>query len=220
MSFFPLPRIFLTDLESGADPQVVELGCGDGRFGAVIADAGVRAIGIDRRPRSCGTAADLVGDVVDPPLLPGSVQVLVAANLLRHLDLPGPDAVPASWTGLLRPGGVLWIFEDEPGDATAGAANYADLQSWLARLVPGRSPLLSLASFRDCFSPGADEGWSFGLAANEYPASVDGALAVLEPDFGDVEGEAGSLADRIRADGLGYGQYWWARYAPGESRRK
>ncbi len=219
MSFFPLPRIFLTDLESRTDRPVVELGCGDGRFGAVIADVGARVIGIDRRPPSCGTAADLVGDVVDPPLSPGSVPVLVAANLLRHLAFDRPEAVPGSWIGLLRPGGVLWIFEDEPGDATPGAANYKDLQSWLARLVPGRSPLLSLTSFRDGFAPGADDGWSFGLAANEYPASVDGALAVLEPDFGDVEGEAGRLADRIRAHGLSYGQYWWARYAPGESRR-
>jgi len=41
---------------------------------------------------------------------------------------------------------------------------------------------------------------------------------MLEGDGrGDADSAAARLADRIRAEGLAYGDYWWARYAPGKA---
>lgn len=217
MSFSPLPRNFLTDIARRPSEPVVELGCGDGRFGAVLAAAGARVVGLDRsRPRS-GIGADVVCDVVVPPLRPGSVAILAAANVLRHLAPGRPPAVPLSWPESLRPDGVLWIFEDQPDGATAAAANYRDLQSWLAAVVPGRAPLLPVDDFRAAQRDATGlAGWEFGLQANSYPARAGAAIDLLTPARGEPEGAARRLIDGIRADGLEYGEFWWARYAPGK----
>ncbi len=212
MSFFPLPRTFLDDL-SPRPARVVELGCGDGRFTAVLRERGLRPLGLDRRSRRQGSAADVVADAVRLPLPDGGVDLLVAANLLRQVWPPGPSAaVPPGWLRCLRPGGLLYIFEDEPGGRPAAARNYRDLQRFLSLLAPGRRrPLLARARFARRLGAGA-AGWTLGRARNRWPVDAGRVAAWLDTLGGGPEGEAARLAAAIRDRGLDYGTYWWARY--------
>jgi SAM-dependent methyltransferase len=56
--------------------------------------------------------ADVVfvqGDAAEPPLVPGSYDVVLSRHVLWAL--PDPAAALARWTGLLRPGGRLVLVE-------------------------------------------------------------------------------------------------------------
>lgn len=214
MSFSPLPATFLDDLRWARGRTVVELGCGDGRFTAVLRRHGARPVGLDRRRPAAGSAAAVVADARRLPLREGSVALLVAANLLRQLwPLPGRAAVPADWQRCLAPGGRLWVFEDEPTARPASARNYRDLQAFLARLdVWSRRPLLARAEFLRCLGGGpAADRWRCDAAANaERPGDLGPLLAGLES--GGDEGEGRRLAAAIRRHGLAYGDFWWARW--------
>jgi len=222
MSFTPLPKIF-TDIFSNLDspfPQILELGCGDGRFQEILTGLGISCWGLDRIGPDRGTVADVVGNALSPPVAVGSLDLLVAANLLRHLA-PTDIALGflAGWLELLKPGGSLFIFEDEPGDHPAGAAHYRDLQEFLSRLMPeSRGPLLALADFKTRVSAlGPGVCWDFGLVRNKQ---VIDAAVVLE--FlglgGEQTGDCGRLMKAIDRDGLDPGCFWWAGVSVVEGR--
>ncbi|MCK9997277.1 MAG: class I SAM-dependent methyltransferase, partial [Candidatus Krumholzibacteria bacterium] len=182
MSFTPLPKTF-TDLSLNQDlpfPRILEFGCGDGRFREVLTDRGIFSWGLDRMGRPGGTVADVVGDALFPPVASGSLDFLLAANLVRHLAPVDPTlGFLTRWLELLNPGGCLFIFEDEPGHSPAGVAHYGDLQDFLFRLMPeSRGPLLPLAEFKTRVSTlGFPAGWDFGLVRNRQ--AID-ATVVLE----------------------------------------
>ncbi len=215
MSFTPLPKTF-TDLCLNPDfplPRILELGCGDGRFRDVLTGMGIFSWGLDRIGRYGGTVADVVGDALSPPVASGSLDCLLAANLVRHLAAADPTlGFLTRWLELLNPDGSLFIFEDEPGDSPAGVVRYGELQDFLCRLMPeSRGPLLPLAEFKtrvstlDSFS-----GWDFGLVRNRQ--TIDAAV-VLEMlgQGGEPEGEPGKLMRDIDRDGLDPGHFWWAK---------
>jgi len=216
MSFSPLPETFRTDLDRRTDLPALELGCGDGRFTRLLREAGLPVVGMDRRPPLLGARPDLVGDAVAPPLRAASLGLLIVPNLLRQC-WPPPAGLLGRWRECLRPEGVLWILEDEPGETTPAQRNYRDLQAWLASTL--RRPLLPLREFRA--SLGAEvRAWRFGRETNRYPvADLDVVLDLLRGsgDTGPTQGEAARLSVRIAEDGLAYGNYWWARHAPGEA---
>jgi hypothetical protein len=206
-----------TDLRAAADGAVVDLGAGDGRFTRVLAAEGVRAIRLDRR-REAGET-QLVGDVWRPPLRPGSCAVLTAANLLRHLWNRDLNALLDSWLACLHPGGSLWILEDAPASSGPAARNFSDLQDWLARLMPGRGGLRPLAEFRAVAAARPDAAcWSFGEAVNRQPdPDPQRVLAMLRGSGPRPEPQAAELMRRIAAEGLSYGDFWWARCVPGRT---
>jgi SAM-dependent methyltransferase len=217
MPFSPLPKTFLEDNRRLGSGTVVELGCGDGSFARLLRGAGARPWLLDRRHPRTGSAAGIVADAQDPPLPDGCVDLLVAANLLRHLAPPTRRRpVPPAWRALVRPGGCLYIFEDEPCAAPAAARNYRDLQVHLARIAPEwRRPLLAARTFARCCAAERDATgeWSFGRRRNKWPSNPDAVLRFLggtdaEPDGG----EAQRLSEAIAASGLDYGFYWWARW--------
>ncbi len=194
---------------------MVELGCGDGRFSARLRLAGARVVGVDRRGPAHGSTADVVADALRPPLSTGGVDLLVAANLLRHLwSRTGGAAVPRPWRKCLRPGGHLYIFEDEPGDRPVAVDNYRCLQRFLCRLDPGgRGPLLSGHEFE---RRATETGWNRGEMVNRETADSEAVLAMLDGSDGTATGEAARLAESIRRHGLVYGRYWWARWTAPE----
>jgi SAM-dependent methyltransferase len=217
MSFVPLPKI-LRDRFAELDPAtavVVELGSGEGRFLRELRPLGVEVFGLDRARPGAGVDAALVADACRPPLREGSCDLLIAANLVRHLagSRPALDFLPA-WIRLLRPGGSLIILEDEPVRRPRGAVAYRLLQEFLARVIPvGRGPLLGLGEFRDRLAPaGVPAGWEFGGDVNTYPLDAGAVVAMLRGADLDPGGEAARLADRIARDGLDPGRYWWAFY--------
>jgi len=234
MSFSPLPRTFLDDLRACRPDRVIEAGCGDGRFSAVLAACGVRPWRLDRRPPARGTVADAAADARELPLADGSCDLLVAANLLRQLwPLAGGAAVPPDWRRCLAAGGKLWIFEDEPSSRPAAARNYRDLQRFLAEVAPeSRRPLLPRSRFVGRLGAERRDGrWAWGDAWNE--TGVDNLEAVLQLLRGTAGrgggrpaaaagavgpaavGEAARLEGSLRRSGLSYGRFWWARWTAG-----
>jgi hypothetical protein len=220
MPFRPLPTIFtehLSRLEPDSD-VVLELGSGPGDFQALVAAAGHRSWGLDWRPPAAGTACDLVGDARLAPVRPQALTILVAANLVRHLAPRRrlPEFI-ARWRHLLKPGGALYVFEDEPGRATAAQANYRDLQSFLAQLMPEtRGTLLARERFAQLVGADSEPGaWTFGSAANRSPLDAQAVLKFLAGSAGPPTGPVAGLMRRIGRDGLDPGRYWWARVGPG-----
>lgn len=215
MSFTPLPKTF-TDICLKRDstcPQILELGCGDGRFREVLAGQGIFSWGLDQTGPEGGTVADVVGDALAPPVAVGSLDLLLAPNLLKHL-VPADPALGflSGWLKMLKPGGSLFIFEDDPRDIPAGVAHYRDLQEFLSRLMPeSRGPLLPLEAFKARVSMlGFAACWDFGLVRNRQTIDAEAALAFLGQD-GEPSGEPGRLMKVIRSDGLDPGYFWWAR---------
>lgn len=212
MSFSPLPAPFLEFLGQcdfcGA--LALDLGCGPDVAWSSSAPAALRIVNLDRRGPDQGTAATLVGDATQPPLLAERFDLVVASNLYRHIvgTGPGVDPLPC-WQGLVRPGGCLFVFEDEPGSELAAESNYADLQRMLARLMPeSRGELLPLERFAG--RPGG--GWSAERLRNAERPDTEAVCAWLAAGNPEPGHEVGRLIERIGRDGLSYGRYWWARW--------
>ena len=97
--------------------DVLDLGCGTGSLALLAVRQGHRVTAVDlstemvrrARAKTDGRATVLVGDAADPPVRPGTVDVVLA----RHLawTLPDPPAALARWVRLLRPGGRLVLVE-------------------------------------------------------------------------------------------------------------
>jgi SAM-dependent methyltransferase len=216
MPFDPLPET-LTDLLDGPETSrlcAVEFGCGDGRLLNVLRRRGLNCAGLDRMPRIAGSVADVRGDACCPPLRLGSLDLIIAANLVRHL-LPAQPTFGflTIWLSLLKPGGAVLILEDEPTSNPRAAARYRDLQTFLARLCPAeRGPLVSGKAFRRKLPPSlAARVDCFGTAANAWPQNADAVVAMLRAGAPTAGGEAARLADAISADGLSCGRQWWCR---------
>lgn len=94
------------------DAVLVDLGCGAGLLAPHIAGKGYRHVGVDRSAPSLRLAAEhgvhgVLGDVLAVPLADGAADVVVAGEILEHVDdLPGAVAEACR---LLRPGGALVI---------------------------------------------------------------------------------------------------------------
>ena len=215
MPFSPLPCPFLD--EAGAlalRPHVaVELGCGAGDFGAVLASTGLKVLGLDTgRPLPPDRPA-VLGDALRPPLLPGSCDLLIAANLVRHLAPRRPELdFLAAWIGLLRPGGALYVFEDEPRGGPGPAGNYGRLQTLLAKVAPdGRGPLLG----RDVFVQKATALQltvaDSGTWTNTWPLDARAVLTMLASGRPEPGGDVARLMRAIGRDGIACGPAWWAR---------
>jgi len=191
---------------------VLEAGCGDGRLTRRLAVHHPCVIGLDRTGPV--VTPGLIADAGRPPLRRSSTAVVVMGNVYRHLD--DGVAVLERWRRVLSAGGCLWILEDEPAAGGAPGRLYCELQALLDEIVPGRRGRpLSLDAFRG--SLGSAKDWSFGRERNrEDSANLDALMAGLEA-HGAAAPAASRIAARIRAEGLDYGHYWWARWRPGES---
>jgi SAM-dependent methyltransferase len=207
MPFTPLPTIF-TDLCGSLDPdnsRNLELGCGDGRFLQAAGDCGLRLWGLDLVPPDRGSSAAVVGDALEPPISTGACDLVVASNLVRHLlAVTGGLRFLGSWLALLKPGGSLFVFEDEPAMEEGPAGNYRDLQDFLSRLVPeARGPLLARRDFLGLAAGDhPDLRWEHGLVRNLHGLDSAPILDLLEP---------GPLKRAIESEGVDPGHYWWAR---------
>jgi len=115
-----------------------DLGCGTGTVAVLLAEAGFEVRGVDLSARMVAAASAKVaglpveiaqGDAADPPLSPGTFDVVFARHVLWAL--PEPDAVLGRWVRLLRPNGRLVLVEGFW--ETGGGITAARCQEMVAR---------------------------------------------------------------------------------------
>jgi len=105
--------------------KIADLGCGTGSVSALFEQAGHEVHGVDQSPRMLEIARTkcaanfMLGDAADPPLEPGSYDVVFARHVLWTL----PPTAVRQWVALLRPGGRLLLVE---GRWSTGAGLTAD----------------------------------------------------------------------------------------------
>lgn len=214
MPFDPLPEPLSGDrarLARRTGGGGLDLGCGDSRLANRLSASGLPVWGLDRMP---GGSASVIAEATRLPVTEGGLDLIVAANLVRHLLAAHPEAgFLEHWWSSLRSGGVLYILEDQPDLSTAPRRNYHDLQVFLAALWgTGRGPLMGDQVLRPVIAralPVADLQW--GRLTNRRRPDAGAVLELLDRGTGSGRGEVGRLRDSIERHGLDYGPYWWLR---------
>lgn len=113
--------------------RLLDVGCSAGLFGELARDAGWDVLGIEPSRWLADRARDRLGEAVlcarfeDVTLPPDSFDAVCLWDVLEHV--PDPEAFVARAVAALRPGGLL-------------ALNVPNLQSWIARALGRRWPLL------------------------------------------------------------------------------
>ena len=116
-----------------------DLGAGEGLISQLLAARAKKVIAVDHSPRMVEVGRDLakrsglknleyrLGDMENPPIRPGSVDVAILSQALHHAVHP-PRVLEAAWK-ILRPGGTLLILDLVEHTFEAAREMYADI--WL-----------------------------------------------------------------------------------------
>lgn len=116
-----------------------DLGAGEGLISQLLAARARKVIAVDHSPRMVEVGRDLakrsglknleyrLGDMENPPIRPGSVDVAILSQALHHAVHP-PRVLEAAWK-ILRPGGTLLILDLVEHTFEAAREMYADV--WL-----------------------------------------------------------------------------------------
>jgi ArsR family transcriptional regulator len=116
-----------------------DLGAGEGLISQLLAARAKKVIAVDHSPRMVEVGRDLakrsglknleyrLGDMENPPIRPGSVDVAILSQALHHAVHP-PRVLEAAWK-ILRPGGTLLILDLVEHTFEAAREIYADV--WL-----------------------------------------------------------------------------------------
>jgi ArsR family transcriptional regulator len=116
-----------------------DLGAGEGLISQLLAARAKKVIAVDHSPRMVEVGRDLakrsglknleyrLGDMENPPIRPGSVDVVILSQALHHAAHP-PRVLEAAWK-ILRPGGALLILDLVEHTFEAAREMYADV--WL-----------------------------------------------------------------------------------------
>jgi 2-polyprenyl-6-hydroxyphenyl methylase / 3-demethylubiquinone-9 3-methyltransferase len=137
LHWLAVARAALVPPASRQGAVLVDLGCGGGLLAPHVADKGYRHVGVDRttsalhQARGHGVAA-VRADVTRVPMADGCADVVVAGEILEHVD-DLPAAVREACR-LLRPGGLLVI------DTIAATALARVVAVTVAERLPGGPP--------------------------------------------------------------------------------
>ena len=116
-----------------------DLGAGEGLISQLLAARAKKVIAVDHSPRMVEVGRDLakrsglknleyrLGDMENPPIRPGSVDVAILSQALHHAVHP-TRVLEAAWK-ILRPGGTLLILDLVEHTFEAAREMYADV--WL-----------------------------------------------------------------------------------------
>ena len=122
-------RAVIRALEGLADPLVLDLGCGKGRFARRLTDRGLRVVGIDLSRAMLKEARALplvLGSGRRLPFADGAFDAVLAVETLQHVQEVAVTISDAR--RVLRPGGRLVVL-----DRNAGALDAR--RPWLPALV-------------------------------------------------------------------------------------
>ena len=132
-----------------------DLGAGEGLISQLLAARAKKVIAVDHSPRMVEVGRDLAkrsglknleyrqGDMEQPPIRPGSVDVVILSQALHHAVHP-PRALEAAWK-ILRPGGTVLLLDLVEHSFEAAREMYADV--WLGFAPAELSRLLREAGF-------------------------------------------------------------------------
>jgi ArsR family transcriptional regulator len=132
-----------------------DLGAGEGLISQLLAARAKKVIAVDHSPRMVEVGRDLAkrsglknleyrqGNMEQPPIRPGSVDVVILSQALHHAVHP-PRALEAAWK-ILRPGGTVLILDLVEHSFEAAREMYADV--WLGFAPAELSRLLREAGF-------------------------------------------------------------------------
>lgn len=138
-------RAYLGRLQLPSDARAVELGSGPGDVTRDLIEVGgaSEALGIEPSPIMVDAArarhADRsglsfqVGDARSTGLETGSLDLVALHTLLIHC--PGPEEVLTEAHRLLRPGGYLTVFDEDPPSVTAAVADNDPFRAVVDNLI-------------------------------------------------------------------------------------
>jgi malonyl-CoA O-methyltransferase len=112
--------------------RVLDLGCGEGRVGAVLVERGYDVVGVDSSETMAALARErheaVCADAADLPFDGGSFDIVTSYMSLFNMDdMPGAVAEAAR---VLRPGGHLFICELHPyRQLRGGQAHFEDTET-------------------------------------------------------------------------------------------
>lgn len=200
-------RAYLADVELVPGAEVLDVGCGTGPVSRELARCpGIgRVVGVDPSPVFLATAKQLStnlpnlsfmdGDCRNLPCQDSSFDAVVFHTTLSHV--PGPSAALSEAFRVLRPGGVLAVFdgnytttslatgEHDPLQACADAAMAALVHDrWLIPRLPG---LIKDAGFT------ITSQRSFGFVETEAP---DYMLSIVDRGA-DVLASSGRIGEEL-----------------------
>lgn len=138
-------RAYMEKLDLPPNASAVELGCGPGDVTRDLIDVAgaAAALGIEpsaimvdaARKRHAGVdgLSFAVGDARATGLEDSSMDAVVLHTLLIHC--PGPEQVLAEAFRILRPGGYLTVFDEDPPSITAAIADHDPFRAVVDNLI-------------------------------------------------------------------------------------
>lgn len=122
---------------------VADLGCGRGELLAALAEAGVKAVGVDANAEQAREVASRGHDVEITDLFDflagrgdGSLDVIVALHVIEHLDFANQVTLLTEAARVLKPGGGLILETPNPENLRVGAWKFHIDPTHLKPLAP------------------------------------------------------------------------------------
>jgi SAM-dependent methyltransferase len=148
-----LPEVRACVRTGEAGPRVLDLGPGRGEWLELLAEAGVRAQGVDDNPAMVehlrGRGLDIVlGDAAEHlnTVSDAALDVVTAFHVVEHLELEPLLALLARACRVLRPGGLLVLETPHPANLVMGACNFYLDPTHRSPVPPARLQFLAAAS--------------------------------------------------------------------------
>lgn len=138
-------RSYLADIRLPDGALAVELGSGTGHVTRDLIErvGAAKAIGLERSPVMVERAREIhadvpglsfeIGDAKSTGLASGTVDLVVMHTLLCHV--PGPDGVVSEAFRILKPGGIVAVFDGDYDTSTVAIAADDPLQAPVKALV-------------------------------------------------------------------------------------